>query len=73
MYQLRLGLAEYGPKIVYIKGIYKTSADAISQHEYDPSVNQTAKYYFMPKSIRSQNAVRDKTEWQSQNIGANQK
>jgi hypothetical protein len=30
---------EYGPKIVYIKGIHITIADAISWLEYDPSVN----------------------------------
>jgi hypothetical protein len=32
-------LEEYGPKIVYNKGIHNTIADAISQLEYDPSVN----------------------------------
>jgi hypothetical protein len=61
MYQLRLQLEKYLVKIVYIKGIHKTVADVISQREYDPSVNQTAKSYFMTKSIRTQNAVRDKT------------
>jgi hypothetical protein len=39
VYQWRLLLEEYGPKIVYIKGIHNTVADAISQLEYDPSVN----------------------------------
>jgi hypothetical protein len=39
VYQWRLLLEEYGPKIVYIKGIHNTMADAISQLEYDPSVN----------------------------------
>jgi hypothetical protein len=42
-------LEEYRPKIVYIKGIHNTVADAISQHKYDPSVNQTAESYFMTK------------------------
>jgi hypothetical protein len=37
------------PEIVYIKGIHKTIADAISWLEYDPSVNQTAESYFMTK------------------------
>jgi hypothetical protein len=32
-------LEEYGPDIVYIKGIHNTVADAISLLEYDPSVN----------------------------------
>ncbi len=36
-------------KIVYIKGIHNTVVDAISRHGYDPSVNQTAKSYFMTK------------------------
>ncbi len=40
MYQLRLWLEKYGPKIVYIKGIHNTVADAISWLGYDPSVNQ---------------------------------
>ncbi len=34
VYQLRLLLKEYGPKIVYIKGIHNTVADAISWLEY---------------------------------------
>jgi hypothetical protein len=45
VYQWRLFLEEYGPKIVYIKGIHNTVAVAISQLEYDPSVNQTAENY----------------------------
>ncbi len=39
VYRWRLLLEEYGPKIVYIKGIQYTVADAISRLEYDPSVN----------------------------------
>jgi hypothetical protein len=39
VYQWRLFLEEYGPKIVYIKGIHNTMADAISRLEYDLSVN----------------------------------
>ena len=35
-------LEEYRPKIVYIKGIHNTVADAVSWLEYDPSINQTA-------------------------------
>jgi hypothetical protein len=49
MYQLRLQLEKYGPKIVNIKKMHNTIADAISQLEYDPSVNQTAESYFMTK------------------------
>ncbi len=39
VYQWRLLLEEYGPKIVYVKGIHNTVADAVLQLEYDPSVN----------------------------------
>jgi hypothetical protein len=49
MYQWRLLLEEYGPKIGHIKGILNTIADAISQLEYDPSVNRTAEGHFMMK------------------------
>jgi hypothetical protein len=38
VYQWRLLLEEYGPKIVYTKGIHNTVADAISQLKYNPSV-----------------------------------
>ena len=41
VYQWRLLLEEYGPEIVYIKGIHNTVADAISRLEYDPSINRT--------------------------------
>ncbi len=39
VYRWRLLLEEYMPKIVYIKGIHNTIADAISWLEYDPSIN----------------------------------
>jgi hypothetical protein len=52
VYRWRLLLEEYGPKIVYIKGIQNTIADAISRLEYDPSVNQTAGNYHLMK-VRS--------------------
>ncbi len=38
-------LEDYRPKIVYIKGIHNTVANAISWLVYDPSVNPTAKSY----------------------------
>jgi hypothetical protein len=49
VYQWRLLLEEYGPKIVYIKGIHNTIADTVLQLEYDPSVNQTADSFHMMK------------------------
>jgi hypothetical protein len=49
VYQWRLLLEEYGPKIVYIKGIHNTVADTVSRLEYDPSVNRTAESFHMKK------------------------
>jgi hypothetical protein len=52
VYQWRLLLAEYGPKlakIAYIKGIHNIVADAVSRLDYDPSVNQTAESVYTPK------------------------
>ncbi len=37
---IKVAALEIWPKIVYIKGIHKTIADAISWLEYDPNVNQ---------------------------------
>ncbi len=39
VYQWRLLLEEYGPEIIYIKGIHNTITDAVLQLKYDPSVN----------------------------------
>ena len=36
VYRWRLLLEEYGPKIIYIKGVDNTVADALSRLEYDP-------------------------------------
>ncbi len=58
VYQRRLFLEEYGPKIVYIKGIHNTVADAVLLLEYDPSVNQTAESLHMTK-VRNRKAIRD--------------
>ncbi len=50
VYQWRLLVEEYGPEIVYIKGIHNTVADAVLRLEYDPSVNWTAESFPMTKS-----------------------
>ena len=71
VYRWRLFLEEYGPDIVYTKGIHNTIIDAISRLEYDPSVNRTAESYLTTKVNRNSRSVQDKTEWQSQNISAN--
>jgi hypothetical protein len=49
VYRLRLLLEEYGPKIVYIKGIHNTMADTVLWLEFDPSVNQTAESFHTTK------------------------
>ena len=41
VYRWRLILEEYGPEIVYIKGIDNTVADAISRLQYTPALNPT--------------------------------
>jgi hypothetical protein len=53
VHQWRILLEEFGPKIVFIKGIHNTIADAISRVEYDPSVNQIAESYFMTKFTKN--------------------
>jgi hypothetical protein len=58
VYQWRLLLEKYGPKIVYIKGIHNTIADAVLQLEYDPSVNQTAESFYMMKVKNKQSLQR---------------
>jgi hypothetical protein len=60
VYQWRLLLEEYGPEIVYIKGIHNTIADAVLQLEYDPSVNRIAESFHTTK-------VRNKKGRQRQN------
>jgi hypothetical protein len=49
VYQWRLLLEEYRPKIVYIKGVHNTMADAVLRLEYDPSVNKTAESFHTMK------------------------
>ncbi len=50
-------LEEYGPEIVYIKGIHNTVADAVLWLEYDPSVNKTAESFHMTK-VRNKSSQR---------------
>jgi hypothetical protein len=53
VYQWRLLLEEYGPNILYIKGIHNTFIDAISRLEYNFRVYWTAESYFMMKVNKS--------------------
>jgi hypothetical protein len=63
VYQWRLLLEDYGPKIVYIKGIHNTAADAISRLEYDPSINQTAEDYHMAKVKKRSSKRSQRQTW----------
>jgi hypothetical protein len=58
VYRWRLLLEEYGLKIVYIKGIHNTIADAVLWLEYDPSVNQTAESFYTRKVKNKQRRQR---------------
>jgi len=49
VYRWRLLLEEYGPKVVYIKGIHNTVADAISRLEYYPAANPDRLSYHMSR------------------------
>ncbi len=61
VYRWRLLLKEYGPEIVYIKGIHNTIADAVSRLEYDPSINWTTESFHMTK-VRNRKS-RQKQSW----------
>jgi hypothetical protein len=50
VYQWRLLLEEYGPEIIYIKGIHNTVADAVSRLEYDFSSIEQLKASTQQKS-----------------------
>jgi hypothetical protein len=68
VYQLRLLLEEYGPKIVYIQGIHNTVTDAAEWLEYDSNVNQTAESFYMTKvknteSLQRQNWMTILKNW----------
>jgi hypothetical protein len=58
VYQWRLLLEEYGPKIVYVKGIHNTIADAVLRLEYDSIVNRTAESFYTTKVRNSKSHQR---------------
>ena len=62
VYRWRLLLEEFGPKIVYIKGIHNTVADAISRLEYDPTTNPARLAYHMCKVEDTYTATYDNEE-----------
>ena len=50
VYRWRLLLEEYGPEIVWIKGIHNTVADAISRLDYNPTLNLTNQCHYLQHS-----------------------
>jgi hypothetical protein len=58
VYQWMLLLEEYGPEIVYIKGIHNTVADTVLRLEYDPSVNLIAESFHTTKVRNEQSPQR---------------
>jgi hypothetical protein len=63
VFRWRLLLEEYGPRIVYIKGIHNIVADANSWLEYDPSINQTAENYHMTKVKKRSSKRSHRQSW----------
>ncbi len=61
----RLLLEEYGPKIVYIKGIHNTVADQSHGLSMTPVSIEQQKVFLQRKSRETQDAFNDKTGWQS--------
>jgi hypothetical protein len=57
VYQWRILLEEYRPKIVDINGIHNTVADVVLRLEYDPSVNRTAESFHTTK-VRNNSSQR---------------
>ncbi len=58
VYQWRLLLEEYRPKIVYIEVIHNTVADTVLRLEYGPSVNQAAESFHKKKVGNKQSRQR---------------
>ncbi len=72
VYQWRLILEEYAPKIIYIKGIHNTIADAILQLDYKPKLNITNDYTHAmpgvePEELSTQQWKLFAHHWQSYN------
>ena len=65
VYHWRLLLEEYGPDIVYIKGIHNTVADAISCLDFDPMVNPDHHSYIMYNMSAEMVVNIDHFKWQA--------
>ncbi len=72
VYFWRFLLEEYAPKIIYIKGIHNTVADAILQLNYEPKLNTTNDYIHAmlggePEELCTQQWKLFAHHWQSYN------
>jgi hypothetical protein len=65
VYRWWLLLEEYAPKIVYIKGIHNTVADAISRLEYNPVQNLTNEYTHSTVRIPTAKPTTNPTKWKT--------
>ena len=66
VYRWRLLLEEFGPEIVYIKGIHNTVADAISRLDYaGPSTDPKASWMTLTKCWCYYNMKADRNREQS--------
>jgi hypothetical protein len=63
VYQWKLLLEEDKLKIVSIKGIHNTIADAMSRLEFDPSVNRTAENYHLTKDKKKSSKCSQRQSW----------
>ena len=67
-------LEEYAPKIIYIKGIHNTVADAILRLEYDPKLNTTNEYTHAmlgvePEELSTRQRKSFAHHWQNSEMG----
>jgi hypothetical protein len=63
LYHWRLLLEEFAPKIVYIKGIHNSVADAISQLDYKPKVNPNSEFNYYTLGVQAKGETA--TQWKT--------
>ena len=64
VYHWRLLIEEFGPEIIYIKGIHNTVADAISRLEYDPAINPDQSCFLLQQTSDKTGIKVDDIKWQ---------
>jgi hypothetical protein len=58
--QRRILSEEYGPKIIYIKGIHNTVADSISRLDYDPKEESPNEHNHAMQNVFTKDKTRQK-------------